>query len=626
MYYVTFVKCGDRKKNIYTFTAKNYFMKVTKYSRIISFAFLLVLLCLSADLFARAGGGGGDGGGGGSGDGGLAELIFYILMMIPFPYNLIVIGIIIVIALLTRKKAKQASVMNKMPSPETMRDNAAFVRYKQNNPQFSEQDFRNKVTRAFYGIQDAWAAQDMKRVRKFISDGIYQRFNVQFIMMKKLQQYNELSGIQIHSMTVSDYKSDGAYDVIDVAIHASMTDRFVSKKIPRLSSGGYESFVEYWTFIKKSNAALNDIYENPNCPQCGAAIPEIQGETGICPYCKAVVNSGDFDWVLSEITQADDYTYSQSYGHKQLNLQMKIQKLFNSDEGFSVQKLEDKASNAFLQHEIALALRNPALARRFMREDSYQKLTSEIQQSAPLLYNRLYLNDVSLISHWAEGTMNYLGFFIRKSYQRLEMKRSNPDELEAIMDPVVRTQSMVIVLCRDAAAQPPKGLLYAHQCPNCGGTLSDTTDTKCPYCTSEVNSPNFDWVVDGVYSLGEYKQRLAGDEPDELIAFGVDKADDLLDVRDYAFNNVLIVLAADGHFATEEEAFAKALAKKLGYNPLKIAPSIQLAKSRKLVLRMPDDPKKHAKIIKLMDKAAMADQLMTPAEAELMAYVHNNFA
>jgi len=516
--------------------------------------------------------------------------------------------------------------MNKMPSPETMRDNAAFVRYKQNNPQFSEQDFRNKVTVAFYGIQDAWAAQDMKRVRKFISDGIYQRFNVQFIMMKKLQQYNELSGIQIHSMTVSDYKRDGAYDVIDVAIHASMTDRFISKKIQRLSSGGYESFVEYWTFIKKSTAALNDIYENPNCPQCGAAIPEIQGETGICPYCKAVVNSGDFDWVLSEITQADDYTYSQSYGHKQLNLQMKIQKLFTGDEGFSVQKLEDKASNAFLQHEIALALRNPALARRFMREDSYQKLTSEIQQSAPLLYNRLYLNDVSLISHWAEGSMNYLGFFIRKSYQRLEMKRNNPDELEAIMDPVVRTQSMVIVLCRDAAAQPPKGLLYAHQCPKCGGTLSDTTDTKCPYCTSEVNSPNFDWVVDGVYSLGEYKQRLAGDEPDELIAFGVDKADDLLDVRDYAFNNVLIVLAADGHFATEEEAFAKALAKKLGYNPLKIEPSIQLAKNGKLVLRMPDDPKKHAKIIKLMDKAAMADQLMTPAEAELMAYVHNNFA
>jgi len=601
-------------------------MKSERYSRIFSIAFLLLLLCLSADALARAGGGGGDGGGGGSGDGGLAELIFYILMMIPFPYNLIVIGIIIVIALLTRKKAKQASVMNKMPSPETMKDSSSFITYKHSNPQFSEEAFRKKVSVAFAGIQDAWMAQDMKRVRKFISDGIYQRFNVQFMMMKKLQQHNELSGIQLHTLTISDFRNDGAFEVIDVAIHASMTDRFVSKKIPRLSSGGYESFVEYWTFIKRSTAALNDIYENPNCPQCGAAIPEIEGETGICPYCKAVVNSGDFDWVLSEITQADDYTYSQSFGHKQLNLQFKIQKLFNGDEGFSVQKLEDKASNAFLQYEIALALRNPALARRFMRDDSYQKLTSEIQEAAPLVYNRLYLNDVTLISHWAEGNKNHLGFFIRKSYQRLEMKRSNPDELESIMDPVVRTQSMVIVLCRDAAAQAPKGLLYAHQCPNCGGTLADTTDITCPYCASEVNSPNFDWVVDGVYSLGEYKQRLAGDEPDELLAFGVDKADDFLDVRDYAFNNVLIVLAADGTFATEEEAFAKALAKKLGYNPSKIAPSIQLAKNRKLVLRMPDDPKKHAKIIKLMDKAAMADQQLTPAEAELMAYVHNNFA
>lgn len=591
---------------------------------IFKIVFVLFLLCLSAEVFARAGGGGGDYGGGG-GDGGLFEIIIYLLMALPFPYNIIVVGIIILLAVVFRKKAKQASVLNKVPTPQAMRDNLKYIKYKQQNPDFSEELFRKKVNIAFYGIQNSWMEQDMRKVRKFISDGVYQRFNVQFIMMKKLQQYNKLSDINLHSVTIADYRRDGEYDVLDVALHASMTDKFVCEKIPRLSSGGYESFVEYWTFIKKAGFTPGDIYENPNCPQCGAALPEIEGETGICPYCKAVVNSGDFDWVLSEITQADDYTLSQSIGHRQSNLQQKIQQMHNGAKDFCVQKLEDKASNAFLQYTVATATLNPVLARRFMRDKAYDSLNEEIKSWSPVLYNRLYLNDVSLISSWNEDGFNYLGFFVRKSFQRIEMKRSNPDEVEAIMDPVVRTSSSTIVLCRKTGAMPPKGLLYVHQCPSCGGTLSDSTDVKCPYCGAEVNSPEFEWVVDGVYSIGQYKQRIAGNEPDALVAFGIDKADDLMDVRDYAFNNALIVMAADGVFDTEEEMFAKSLAKKLGYNPAKIQPSIEMAKQKKLVLRMPDDPKKHAKIIRLMDKAAMADQQITPAEAELMNYVHSNF-
>jgi len=609
---------------LHTFTPKKYFMRSGRIPGIFRIAAIIFLLCLSAEVFARAGGGGG--GNGGGGDGGIFEIIIYLFMMLPFPYNIIAVGIVILLAIVFKKKANQASVLNKVPSANSIRDNLSFLKYKQQNPDFIEELFRKKVNIAFYGIQDAWMAQDMRKVRKFISDGVYQRFNVQFIMMKKLQQYNKLSGINLHSVTIADFRKDGQYDVIDVALHASLTDKFVSEKIPRLSSGGYESFVEYWTFIKKSGYTPGDIYENPNCPQCGAALPEIEGETGICPYCKAVVNSGDFDWVLSEITQADDYTLSHSMGHKQNNLQQKIQQMHAGDSTFCVQKLEDKASNAFLQHEIALAFLNPALARRFMQDEAYARLNENIKSWAPILYNRLYLNDVSLISYWSENGREYLGFFIRKSYQRLEMKRNNPEELEAIMDPVVRTSSATIVLCRKSGAQAPRGLLYAHQCPNCGGTLGDSTDIKCPYCGSEVNSPEFDWVVDGVYSIGEYKQRIAGNVPDELLSFGVDKADDLMDVRDYAFNNALIVMAADGHFATEEELFAKALAKKFGYNPTKIQPAIEMAKNKKLVLRMPDDPKKHAKIIRLMDKAAMADQQMTQAEMELMSYVHNNFA
>jgi hypothetical protein len=40
---------------------------------------------------------------------------------------------------------------------------------------------------------------------------------------------------------------------------------------------------------------------------------------------------------------------------------------------------------------------------------------------------------------------------------------------------------------------------------------------------------------------------------------------------------------------------------------------------------MPDDPKKHGKIVRLMEKAAMSDNQVVQAETDLLNYMHQNF-
>ena len=179
--------------------------------------------------------------------------------------------------------------------------------------------------------------------------------------------------------------------------------------------------------------------------------------SGNCPYCKATINSGDFDWVLSEITQADDYTFSTAKAHKQANLKQKIKSIHTTDPFFSVQKLEDKASNAFLQYTIAEALRNPLLVRRFMQAEAYIAFEESVKSSPAILYNRLYLNDVSLISAWDESDFDYLGFYVRKSYQRIQMKQDNPEEIDSIKD---RCKNIIICNC----FMPKKELSHQREC------------------------------------------------------------------------------------------------------------------------------------------------------------------
>jgi len=111
-------------------------------------------------------------------------------------------------------------------------------------------------------------------------------------MMKEIEQENIISNTKIHDLKLIDVQVDGNYFVIDIAIHASMNDRFVSKKYKNLNQGGIEDFVEIWTFVRKIQLSQQgDLYHNIHCPQCGAPIENLEGEIAICPYCKTILNT-----------------------------------------------------------------------------------------------------------------------------------------------------------------------------------------------------------------------------------------------------------------------------------------------------------------------------------------------
>jgi len=62
-------------------------------------------------------------------------------------------------------------------------------------------------------------------------------------------------------------------------------------------------FTEHWTFLRTIGVKTNadkQLKDN-KCPNCGAALQV--NATGKCDYCGAVVTSGQYDWVLSEIRQ-----------------------------------------------------------------------------------------------------------------------------------------------------------------------------------------------------------------------------------------------------------------------------------------------------------------------------------
>jgi len=109
----------------------------------------------------------------------------------------------------------------------------------------SEKEMIEKCTAAFDQIQKSWSAGELKDVRKFLSDGMFQKFNTQLVMMDKLSQTNEIEKAEVINCKIADTLNDGMFTSVSFEVHATMKDSFTSSKFPELDESSDEQYIEY---------------------------------------------------------------------------------------------------------------------------------------------------------------------------------------------------------------------------------------------------------------------------------------------------------------------------------------------------------------------------------------------
>lgn len=478
----------------------------------------------SEELIARAGGGGGRSGGSGHGSGGFSgggysghgsgysgdfghgvyngnsghfggSMFFTAIILCVLLY---IIFRLVVNFQNSSSNRKYSSTAADQPPSETF---AAVRKSVAADPDLDLSGLLSKVRKAFMEVQTAWSEQNTDRMRRFITDGVYQRFNTQFRMMRLLRQSNPLSNIRIMDVWVDRIEHDGIYDMVNVGIKANMNDKFECALNHDLDEEGVNDFIEFWSFLRKRGGTDHNIYDSLKCPNCGAPLPENMGEVCKCRYCNAMVNSGEFDWVLAEITQEDDYRREGALTEKMANLDEKVKEMASTYGDFAVQLLEDKASNAYMQIMTAFAMHDPSFMRRFVTDDLFQQLAPKVEKHQDI-FNRIFLNRVTLVGIEKKDNKNILIFSLACSIQRALITNNNA----RLVDPEIVLREEVLLLTRDtdAGAGTGKGSIYQHNCPLCGGPVKDTLDIKCSFCGSTLNSTANDWIVSALMSRSDF--------------------------------------------------------------------------------------------------------------------------
>ena len=448
---------------------------------------------ISQNIFARAGGGGGhssshssSGGGGYSGGGG----VYGVGGGSMNTGTIVLIIVVVIIFLIVKSKMKKnktaSSLLNTFTGDSD--DDAASSSDETSLPNPEGLD-NEKIKSSFMGIQDAWQNKNLKKVRKWISDGVYQRFNGQFAMMNKLSQVNKLTNINIDGIRIARTGTDNGYKTADIAINFTMDDEFISDKYPSFNQKFKgENATEYWTFIKKEAAkAGKNLYDSDNCPNCGAPFDTNLGEISRCGSCGTLTNNASYDWVLSEITQEDDYSDGDLFeGAAELN------ELTKNDKLFSVQRIEDVASNVFMQVMQVLSGEPEKKLTRFAGKETSANILQEKTKGGDYIFDRLYLNDVELASFYKDETKLHLVFSLKATYQRVQAAQKL-----TLLDKEMASKYYTMTLSKNLRSlqTAEKETVYSYECPGCGAPYTDTTDEKCSYCGALILDFDHNWIL-----------------------------------------------------------------------------------------------------------------------------------
>lgn len=363
------------------------------------------------------------------------------------------------------------------PSPAPSR----FAALERRDPGFSSTSFLAHAKGTFTRVQDAWFLRTMDAARDVVSDATWQRFSTQLRLMERQGVRDAITDLRLQTCEVVGVRTDRLYDALEVRFTAALRDAdapaTASDEEARAAAAAapLEHFTEFWTFLRSVDATT--AAAPGKCPQCGA--PFTGNQAGQCTHCKALLNSGRFSWVLTEITQKSE-----------VNLQLArppgVEALEARDPAFSLEVLEDRASLLFWRWVDAHDAGAPVGIANVATPAFHQRFTAELERRAHQGLRRPFTNA-------AVGAVLARRLTVEDGHDvaACEVRWSAAG---------LASRSALLLKRRVDARTPLERGLSTGRCPTCAAPLGDGGQPACEYCGEALAARASDWVLDAVLS------------------------------------------------------------------------------------------------------------------------------
>ena len=393
----------------------------------------------------------------------------------------LVVGFVIIQKI--RQNQNGGGVVDARPVPAQGQLDQWIAGLKQKDPGFDLQALYQKAGGLFVRAQQAWFARDLEPVRPFMSDATYQRFVTQLSLMKAQDQRNAIADPEVLGVELVGVEQNPWFDTVQLSIRARMRDADVpwntsdADALAAAKKRPAEAFEEIWSFVRKPGAqtkAGQDLFSG-KCPNCGA--PFKGGAANTCEYCGAVVNSGNYDWTLAEITQSSE-------AGSALDSVDGVEELRGADPAFSLEMLEDRTSLVFWKWVEAQCDGEARRLAKLATPAGVDAVGAGLRQSGK-----------RVLAGCAVGAVNTQWVAIEADQQRAGVEIRWSANLNG--DQALHQSTFVLVRAAGAKTNAGNGMSTA-RCPSCNAPLTDSLSPTCDYCGAQLSSSQADWVLSSI--------------------------------------------------------------------------------------------------------------------------------
>ncbi len=537
----------------------------------------MAALCAAAlmpeEALARPGGGqnfsGGGGGGGLGGGGGGDGAIVYFLLWLVIRYPHIGIPVVIVVGIgwfvMNRRKGDDStrSAVKRLEKNAPKRlanpliSAMGMSQLKARDEGFDTQAFLSSVRKGAEALTAAWCNEALGDVRRFLSDGVMNRFQVLLDLNRTLGVRNVMSDASILGVNIAHVESDELFDTIHVRLLGEARDMDVpldrlADKDALLARQPKSQYVEYWSLLRRRGAKTRPGQEalEGMCPNCGA--PLEVSDAVRCEHCEVIVNSGEHGWVLAEITQESEWKLGRAAPDVPGLLALK-----QSDEGLSRQALEDRASTLFWKWIQAMGTRSARPLESVAAPEFASAVGAMIggwaQSGNQVSLAMPAVGAVDLVACQGAGQDGtHDRAFVRVRWSASWSRGAGP-----------APSTEIVVMSRLKGVRSTAGLSYA-RCKECDGPLPSTDASACEYCATPIALNEREWFLSTVARPEAVAIPTASqveDGADDMPGWALPDLSNPRD-REVLLARMAAVMAADGVVEPRERKLLKAMSKR----------------------------------------------------------------
>lgn len=525
-----------------------------------------------------------------------------------------------------RKVYKHSHLLSSLLEIQSMEDlQAAMTELQKRDPGFSQENFLSKFREAFARIHQACYDHNIEQIQAMVSDALFEQFNCRVTEQKEAGIKFSCPEIKIHAAHIARLASDELFDELHVLVNAEAVETALDVITGETlnAENKLQKICEYWSFVRKPSAKTLDkpgLLEG-NCPNCGA--PITIGQATVCPVCNSYIRSGNYDWVLSKITQACEWEYANP------RLIPGWNDLKTADPQFSIHQIEDRCAVVFWMIRLAEQQRKMEPIQRFATEKCSEAFKFSFNPGGKFTF----YENVSFASATLKAIM------LKEDVERIYLlivwsgipvsctAEGRIPQLHRFSKP--RRDVFVFVRKPGQKTNQNNALTSAH-CHFCGGPMTSNFAINCNYCNALLNDGS-DWILEKIISpesqeyvsVQVFKQKLLKQVVAEVKQEKVDN-ETMRSGRDLITMSAQMLLA-DGKIDEAEMKLLKEFSARYAMPENLLNGIIESVKDGELHLPAPKDLREAHTLMESAIRMALADGEISPEEQQYIERLAGKF-